>query len=68
MAANAYSSTRSKPRTVISEFSWSSRLNSDWKFLTHLYRWVARGPTMARRQNFDRIGVESTIDLREKYF
>ncbi len=52
---------------VIGELSNSSKMNADWDFLTHLYRigrdraddWIAA--------NFDRLGVESTVDLKTKY-
>jgi NTE family protein len=53
---------------LIREFAWSSRLNGDWDFLMHLH---ALGRTRADKwlaANFDRIGVESTVDLHEKYF
>jgi len=53
---------------VIRQFPGSSRLNNDWEFLSHLYeigraragKWLAA--------NFKRLGVESTVDLEEKYF
>ncbi|MDR3419942.1 MAG: patatin-like phospholipase family protein [Xanthobacteraceae bacterium] len=53
---------------LIRKLSWSSRLNGDWNFLTHLHglgraradKWLAA--------NFDRVGVETTINLEEKYF
>ncbi len=53
---------------LIRGFSWSSRLNSDWGFLQHLY---TMGRTRADEwlaANFDRIGVELTVDLQDKYF
>jgi NTE family protein len=53
---------------VIREFSWSSRLNGDWKFMTHLYKMGRARADEWLAEKFDRIGVESTIDLREKYF
>jgi NTE family protein len=53
---------------LIRDISWSSRLNSDWGFLTHLYQ-LGRGRAEHwLNANFDRIGVDSTIDLHEKYF
>ena len=53
---------------LIRTLSWSSRLNGDWDFLMHLFdigraradKWLAA--------NFDSLGVESTVDLRAKYF
>ena len=53
---------------LIRVLSWSSRLNGDWDFLMHLFN---KGRDRADRwlkQNFDRVGVESTVNLREKYF
>jgi NTE family protein len=52
---------------VIRELAGSSKMNADWKFLTHLFeigrdradKWLAA--------NFDRIGTETTVDLKEKY-
>jgi NTE family protein len=42
-------------------------MNADWKFLTYLFelgreradKWIAA--------NFDRVGVETTVDLQAKY-
>jgi NTE family protein len=52
----------------IREFSWTSRLNADWDFLRHLHN---KGRERADRwleANFDRLGIESTVDLDNKYF
>jgi NTE family protein len=53
---------------LIRGFSWSSRLNSDWRFLTHLYEMGRERADTWLQVNFDSIGVESTVDLTEKYF
>ena len=53
---------------LIRGFSWSSRLNSDWNFLLHLHGMGRARAEQWLNTNFDRIGVESTVDLREKYF
>jgi NTE family protein len=53
---------------IVRAFSWSSRLNGDWKFLMHLHdvgharadEWLAA--------HFDQLGVDSTVDLYAKYF
>jgi NTE family protein len=53
---------------AVRKFSWSSRLNADWKFLSHLH---ALGRTRAGQwltANFDNIGVKSTLDLQARYF
>jgi len=53
---------------LIRELSWSSRLNGDWDFLTRLCKMGRARADDWLKANFDSIGVESTIDLREKYF
>jgi len=53
---------------LIRKLSWSSRLNGDWGFLTHLYEMGRARADKWLAANFDRIGVESTIDLYAKYF
>ncbi len=52
---------------VIRELSGSSKMNAEWKFLMHLFeigreradKWIAA--------NYDRIGTETTVDLKAKY-
>jgi len=52
---------------VIRDLSGSSKMNADWKFLTHLFdigreradKWLA--------VNYDRLGVETTVDLKARY-
>jgi NTE family protein len=53
---------------LIRGFSWSSRLNSDWKFLLHLHEMDRVRADQWLAANFDRIGQDSTVDLYEKYF
>jgi NTE family protein len=53
---------------LIREFSWSSRLNGDWNFLTHLYEMGRARADDWLKTNFDRLGKESTVDLEDKYF
>ncbi len=53
---------------LIRELSWSSRLNGDWDFLLHLFNNGRERADNWLKSNFDRIGVESTVDLQEKYF
>src|SRR5208282_4998344 len=53
---------------LIRELSWSSRLNGDWDFLTHLHEMGRDRADKWLKANFDRLGVESTVDLHEKYF
>jgi NTE family protein len=52
----------------IRELAGSSRLNGDWNFLSHLHAVGRERADEWLATNFDRLGVESTIDLREKYF
>jgi NTE family protein len=52
---------------VMQKLGVSSKLNADWDFLVHLHEagrayadaWVV--------ENFDRLGVESTVDIRAQY-
>jgi NTE family protein len=53
---------------LIRGFSWSSRLNSDWDFLQHLHKMGRARADQWLAANFDRIGIESSVDLQEKYF
>ncbi len=53
---------------LIRKLSWSSRLNGDWDFLTHLQEMGRALADKWLKANFDRIGVESTVDLQAKYF
>ena len=52
---------------IIRELSGSSKMNAEWKFLMHLFeigreradKWIAA--------NYDRIGTETTVDLKARY-
>jgi NTE family protein len=52
----------------IREFSWTSRLNADWDFLRHLHNMGRERADQWLEANFDRLGIESTVDLDTKYF
>ena len=52
----------------IREFSWTSRLNADWDFLRHLRNMGRERADQWLEANFDRLGIESTVDLDTKYF
>lgn len=52
---------------LIREFVASSRLNGDWDFLVDLFNKGRARAGNWLEANFDRIGVESTVDLEEKY-
>lgn len=44
-----------------------SKLNADWEFLMHLHQ-IGRGRAERwLKAHFTRIGVELTVDIREKY-
>jgi NTE family protein len=53
---------------LIRELSWSSRLNGDRRFLEHLFAVGRERADAWLKANFERIGLESTIDLYTKYF
>jgi NTE family protein len=53
---------------LIRKLSWSSRLNGDWDFLTHLFELGRARADKWLATNFDRVGVETTVNLEEKYF
>jgi NTE family protein len=53
---------------LIRAFSWSSRLNGDWNFLVRLHDMGRECADLWLKANFDRIGVDSTVDLEAKYF
>jgi NTE family protein len=52
---------------IISALSNSSKLNGDWDFLQHLYKIGRERADKWLTSNFDRLGVETTIDLQSKY-
>jgi NTE family protein len=53
---------------VMRELPGSSRFNSDWEFLSHLHETGRQRADDWLAANFDRLGVESTVDLQAKYF
>jgi NTE family protein len=52
---------------VIRDLSGSSKMNGTWKFLTHLFNIGRERTDQWLAANFDRVGVESTIDVHAKY-
>src|SRR6202044_2160657 len=52
---------------VIGALSNSSKLTGDWDFIEHLYRIGRERADQWLASNFDRLGVETTIDLQSKY-
>ena len=53
---------------IVRAFSWSSRLNGDWKFLPHLHDMGHARADEWLAANFDQLGVNSTVDLYAKFF
>jgi NTE family protein len=53
---------------LFQDLSASSRLNGDWGFLTWLYNKGRERAEEWLKINFDRVGLEPTIDLEERYF
>lgn len=53
---------------LMRHFTASSRLNGDWDFLTFLFDKGRARADAWLKANFDCIGVNSTVDLEEKYF
>jgi len=53
---------------IIRDLSGSSKMNGTWKFLTHLFEIGRERADKWLAANFDRLGVESTVDLEAKYF
>jgi NTE family protein len=52
---------------VIKNFSGSSKMNGDWKLLTHLFEIGRERADTWLAANFDNLGVASTVDLQERY-
>jgi NTE family protein len=52
---------------VIGALSNSSKLNGDWDYLQHLHKIGRERADVWLSSNFDRLGVETTIDLQSKY-
>ena len=54
--------------TELAEFTVSSKLNPDWDFLTYLHDLGRRKGKSFLIDHFDKIGVESSTNIREKFF
>jgi NTE family protein len=52
---------------VIGSLSNSSKMNGDWDFLMYLYKIGRERADEWLESNFDRLGVETTIDLQSRY-
>lgn len=52
---------------VMRELGVASKLNADWEFLMHLHDIGRERAEAWLVANFDKLGVESSVDIREKY-
>ena len=52
---------------IIKELSGSSKMNADWKFLMHLFEIGRERADKWLAANYDRIGAETTVDLKARY-
>jgi NTE family protein len=52
---------------VIAKLSNSSKLNGNWGFLTHLHKAGRERADRWLAENFDRLGVETTVDMLARY-
>jgi NTE family protein len=53
---------------IIKNLAASSKMNADWTFLTHLFERGREYADAWLTENFDSIGVETTVDLKAEYF
>jgi len=53
---------------ALEAFGASSKLNADWDFLTTLKDVGRDAANNWLDENFDKVGVESTVNLREQFF
>ncbi len=49
------------------ELGWSSKLNTEWEFLTHLFEKGRNAGELWLKNNFDKVGVESTAPMRDHF-
>jgi NTE family protein len=52
---------------VMKKLGASTKLNGDWEFLTHLHAAGRRYADVWLEECFERLGVESTVDIRAQY-
>jgi NTE family protein len=52
---------------IIKELSGSSKMNAEWRFLMHLFEIGRERADKWLTDNFDRVGVESTVDVQARY-
>jgi NTE family protein len=52
---------------VMSKLGVASKLNADWDFLMYLHETGRKSADAWLGANFDRLNVESTVDIRDRY-
>jgi NTE family protein len=52
---------------VFQELGFSSKLNSDWDFLTHLFNTGRETADAWIKKNYDNVGVKTTADILDDY-
>jgi NTE family protein len=52
---------------IIRNLSGSSKMNADWNFLMYLFKIGRERADKWLATNFDRLGAESTVDLKSRY-
>jgi NTE family protein len=52
---------------IIRDLAGSSKMNAEWKFLMYLFELGRERADKWLAENFDRIGIETTVDLKARY-
>ena len=52
---------------IIRDLAGSSKMNAEWKFLMYLFEIGRERADKWLAENFDRIGTETTVDLKARY-
>ena len=52
---------------IIRDLAGSSKMNAEWRFLTYLFELGRERADKWLAENFDRIGAETTVDLKARY-
>ncbi len=52
---------------IIRDLAGSSKMNAEWKFLMYLFELGRERADKWLAENFDRIGTETTVDLKARY-
>ena len=52
---------------VFQDLGWSSKLNTEWEFLTYLFEKGRKAADQWIQKNYDKVGKETTAPLREHF-